>query len=806
MRVKGEGPLPSHVMFVGEGPGVQESLTGRPFVETAPAGAELTRYCGYGGVPWRDEIYITNLVKEWPLGSLKKKHEVTPEDVARDEWELRLEIQCCKPQIIVALGRHAARWLMGKDVDMESVHGVLFDCMVGDHLTFVLPVYHPAAGLHQPDLAAKTAYGFARLGEILKTPSWEALVWKPAPPGVYTDMLGAPGSKGLGLAIPLVLGVDTEGTPSAPFSFSMSPKLGHAVVEPFTSAAGYSFIKQCLEKGVGPVLTPVFHNFMWDTQVLEAVNIHVPDDGWHDTMVMAFLLGIEPQALKALAYRHLGMKMLEFDEVATTQELQFGKTGKLLKKTKKIVKALGDIEPGLFRQYAGADADATRGLFPILWDRVQAAGLGAVYEMDRSVLPLYARMESVGLPVDMPHFKLFGEWLDQQLSERTADLQVSWPDLNPASAKQVSHIMFSHLGLKGGKKTPGGQWSTNDKILQAIKDTHPFVGAIIEWRELAKLKGTFVDSLPSYVGADQRLRYRLLPTRVVSGRVAAKDPNVLALPKHSELGKRFRAGIRASAGCQLGSWDFNQIELRVLAIDSGSQVLRDIFIQGVDLHTRTAAKIFGVPDDRKAQDDSLHRLPAKTCNFSIIMGTTGIGLAEQMRKNQYPWPELAGMMGASLKEFRLAQEVVCQGWVDTIIKDWGIAPYISEKHAQARRYGYVTDMWGRRRYLPSVLSPNKQIREGALRQAQSFGPQAGARGIYKQVVAKVWREVIRPLQKEGRYIEPLMDLHDDLLLEFESGLAGLLGPLVKSYFEGTVEGLPIPILCSAKVGERWSQL
>jgi DNA polymerase-1 len=227
----------------------------------------------------------------------------------------------------------------------------------------------------------------------------------------------------------------------------------------------------------------------------------------------------------------------------------------------------------------------------------------------------------------------------------------------------------------------------------------------------------------------------------------------------------------------------------------------------VDLHTRTAAKIFGVPDDRASQDDSLHRLPAKTCNFSIIMGTTGIGLAEQMRKNQYPWPEIDLYLHMhDIKALYQAQAAVCDGWIKTIISDWGIQPYISEKHAQARRYGYVTDMWGRRRYLPSVLSPNKQIREGALRQAQSFGPQAGARGIYKQVVGRVWREVIRPLQQEGRHIEPLMDLHDDLLLEFESGLADLLKPLVKSYFEGTVEGLPIPILCSAKVGERWSQL
>jgi DNA polymerase-1 len=254
----------------------------------------------------------------------------------------------------------------------------------------------------------------------------------------------------------------------------------------------------------------------------------------------------------------------------------------------------------------------------------------------------------------------------------------------------------------------------------------------------------------------------------------------------------------------LGSWDLNQIELRVLAIDSESQVLRDIFLTGKDLHAQTAYKIFGVkPED---QDESLHRLPAKAVNFGIPMGMTEIGLAEQMRKNGYQWPELSPtQLYLPKKKLYEIQAEICKVWIDQVLKDWGVTGYLEEKKAQARGEGFVADMWGRRRYLPSVLSPDTKIREEALRQAQSFPMQAGARGIMKQIEARVWREIIRPLWEDGYYIEPLLDIHDDLLLEFEERLEGMLLGLVKSVFETTVT-MVIPITCKGKTAQAWGEL
>lgn len=189
-------------------------------------------------------------------------------------------------------------------------------------------------------------------------------------------------------------------------------------------------------------------------------------------------------------------------------------------------------------------------------------------------------------------------------------------------------------------------------------------------------------------------------------------------------------------------------------------------------------------------------------NFGIPMGMTLMGLAEQFRKNGYPWPELAGLTFKTQDELFKAQGEVCDQYILTIIKDWGLGPYIAEKHAEARRYGYVRDRWGRIRFLPSVLSPNKQIREGALREAQAFGPQAGARGFYKQILVRVWREVIKPLWASGVYIEPLLDIHDDLLVEMDESVTPWVSSMIESLFNTTFNET-IPITCKAKIGKNW---
>lgn len=836
MRVQGLGGIPSDLMFIGEGPGKKESETGIPFHPDAPAGAELTRYLNGWSLPTREWVWITNLVKEWALGAKTKKLDVTPEDVARDEWELKIEIPMVNPTILCTLGRWSTRWALNADVDMEAVHGLLFrvmfcpDCglrisaltdpnkgpyihcgAVPSTTLYVLPCYHPAAGLHQPELAARTAYDLAQLAILLKIPQSQraSRCWTPSPPGHYVE--GPTPSPVSFNDFAHAVGVDSEGYPGAVQRYSVSHTPGTGTV--------YTPSKN------GGMLAPentqwswIFHNYPWDKRVFGSVGVEFDEDRFHDTMSMAYLLGVEPQALKDLALRHLGRVRKTYAETVGELQLQFSpKTGKPLKKPKLVLRSLDEIPKQEAIDYAGADADDTVSLKPILWKRIQDLGLESIYEIDRKVLPMYSRMEEVGMPIDLPHFAEFGGFLEEEIEAHTLAIKLQWPDLNPDNPDQVAALLFEHLGLPGGKKTKTGKrYSTEDKYLEAISSLHPIVSLIQDRRELQKVYGTFVKTLPQWVrpaadGSGLRLYFSLLATRVVTGRLAAKNPNVLALPKHSPLGKRFRAGFRAADGRLLGSWDFNQIELRVLALDSGSPTLLALYEKGADLHARSVEKIFGIPEMEQqgvaegSPFNTPERRAAKVTNFSIPMGTTKVGLAEQQRKNSYPFPELKGQHFKDIKARRGAEEEVCDQWIKTVIDDWQIGDFISECHAEARRFGHVRCRWGRIRFLPSVLSPNKKVSEAAKREAQAFKPQAGARGYVKTFEARVWREVIKPLKAEGAYIEPILDIHDDLLLEFQEDLGPMLKPLLESIAESSFNE-PIPILCRGSVGPVWSTL
>lgn len=840
MRVKGEGPTSyGTLMAVGEGPGIVESKTGRPFVDYAPSGAELSRFFNGLHLPARDEVYITNLFKEWASGAPTKGKEPTAADLDLSEWELHLELQQVKPTMVVALGRWAARWFLGDPCQMEVVHGLLYAviycpqclrrwrhyqfpkgkcaCHVSPQTFYVVPVVHPAAGLHNPSQAVLVAYDMSQLGVYLGMTEKQRWVtaWEPGEDGVYVWGL----SDDIAFDLPpkgADAGIDTEGQVASPWGWSVAWEPGSGCVfkagqhEPFTPLGMQNY-------------RWVVHNYSHDAKALKVLGMALPDDNFDDTMLMAYLLGVEPQALKDLGQRHLGMIRPEFADLFIKKEPVISeKTGKVLKKTKAVVIPMDEVDPNVVVAYAGADAGDTLAIKRVLWPRIQALGLEGIYEVDRRVLPLYSRMEEVGLPVNLQHYQEFSAWLGEELELKTLLLRSEYPDLNPGNPDHVAAIMFDHLKLPGGKKTPKkNRFSTNDKIMEALKDAHPFVAAMVEWRELQKIKGTFADKVPQFcrvyaygpggAGLLHRLVCQLLYTRVVSGRLAAKNPNSLAFPKYTKLGKRFRAGVQAPPGRLLGSWDLNQIELRVLALDSGSAVLTHAFQHGEDLHERTRYKIFGVkqPETADAQ-----RRAAKEVNFGIPMGITEIGLAEQMRKRGYPFPELEGKHLPTLDARREAEAKVCREWVATVIADWGIAGYISSKHAEARRYGYVQSMGGRIRFLPSVLSPNKQIREGAQREAQAFGPQAGARWFMKQIEARIWREVILPLNAEGpskvpgyplQRVEPCLDIHDDLLLEFDEDLGPLLLPLIESMVAASFE-VDVPITCKGSVGTVWSEL
>lgn len=431
---------------------------------------------------------------------------------------------------------------------------------------------------------------------------------------------------------------------------------------------------------------------------------------------------------------------------------------------------LNHVDGATAIQYAGRDSDGTCRLAPQLEERVRANALWDTYQADLGTVPLIDRMQHVGIRPDLSHFQRLSGDLEVELVEirtrlASAFLTHGWaPDVDTAfefnanSGAQTAELLFTRLGIASLKRTPGGADSTNDKVLEALeKDTsldrqyRDTISTIREYREVYKLKSTFVDAIPDFVHRwpfDGRVHPTFRITRVVTGRLAASDPNILAMPKHGKFAKRFRAGfVAGDFGEYLCSWDLSQIELRVLAHLSQDPVLLNAFRTGVDLHATLAQRIFGVAP--KDQDESKHRLPAKAVNFGIPMGMTNIGLCLELRKN-----------GVDIGEDD------AQRWLtDTMSLYKEVPAYQQAKIAQARRFGFVTDIRGRRRYIGGIRSYDRALRSEAERFAFSTPIQAGAQEVMKEAEAYVYKDILLPHWKHGNVVEPLIQIHDDLVLE-----------------------------------------
>lgn len=372
---------------------------------------------------------------------------------------------------------------------------------------------------------------------------------------------------------------------------------------------------------------------------------------------------------------------------------------------------------------------------------------------------------------------------------------------NANSGDQVAHFLFEVLGLEGTKKTDSGtRYSTNDKILEALEHEHPDVPVLTtirDVRELTKLKFTFVDQIPAFTHRwpfDERIHATFRTTRVVTGRLAASDPNLLAQPKHGQFAKRFRRGWVAEEGHLLAEWDLSQVELRVLAHLSQDPVMLAVYRgelrnpdgSRIDLHAALAERIFGVKP--KDQDGSKHRLPAKAVNFGLPMGMTCHGLMIELRKN--------GLM---------LDEDDAQRWIDETMRLYkGVPRYQQGKIAEARRQGYVRCLSGRIRYIGGTQARDERIRAEAERFAFSTPIQEGAQWIMKRAEGVIWQEVCLHYQHERRYVEPLLQVHDalDFELEEDPRLAQEVHRRMVAVLTDGPPGFSVPIETSGDVGRN----
>ena len=443
--------------------------------------------------------------------------------------------------------------------------------------------------------------------------------------------------------------------------------------------------------------------------------------------------------------------------------------------------SLSDVPFNEALTYGCADADATCRLKPELQTRMTAMGLDDVYRLELSTYHLIDRMMMVGMKPDLKRFEQVSERLQAEIDTVQSSLAklTKRNDFNANSAHHVRELIYDSYGLPEMKRTPGGDPSTNDIILEALEQqyglTYPAIPLIRDYREYYKLKNTFVDRLPDFVNRhpfDSRVHATFRTTRVVTGRLAASDPNLLAQPEHGDWAYLYKWGWVAEPGHVLAAWDESQIELRVLAHLSGDPVLKEAYtyvcphtkpagqrvcerddcVLRADLHARLAHRIFGVMPSQ--QSKSKHRLPSKTTNFGIAMGMQSQGLCLQLRKN--------GLTDAD--------EDMAQEWIDgtnTLYKE--VPKYKSHKIAEARRVGFVRCLSGRVRYIGGIHSWDRAVKAESERFAFSTPIQEGAQYILKTAEAHLWKE-LRRLWKLGYWVEPLKQVHDALYLEMEDGL------------------------------------
>ena len=395
-------------------------------------------------------------------------------------------------------------------------------------------------------------------------------------------------------------------------------------------------------------------------------------------------------------------------------------------------------------------------------------------EIEIPLARVLASMENIGFAVDKQGIYEYGESMNEDIERLRASIcEYVGYDFNINSPKQLGSALFEKLMLPKGKKTKSG-YSTSAEVLEELRDVHPVIGEILEYRTLTKLKSTYCDGLLKVIGADGRIHSNFNQTETRTGRISSTEPNLQNIPVRTQRGKEFRKFFRAADGCILADADYSQIELRVLAHIANDEHMIKAFEDNKDIHTSTAAKVFGLPDEMVT---SQLRSRAKAVNFGIVYGIGAFSLAKDI--------------GVSRKE------------ADRYIKDYlklysGIDDYMKNTVEQAKTVGYVTTMFGRRRYLPELASSNHTLRAFGERVARNMPIQGTAADIIKIAMIKVYDR----LRKENMKARLILQVHDELIVEAPEEEAEKAAKLISEEMQNAVQ-LSVPLTADAGIGKTW---
>jgi len=504
------------------------------------------------------------------------------------------------------------------------------------------------------------------------------------------------------------------------------------------------------------------HHLKYDAHVLENHGIHLA--GWYfDTMLASYVLN-------SVATRH-GMDdvaRLYLSHLTTTYEQVAGKGAKQ--------KTFNQIPLETAAHYAAEDAHVTYRLYEVLSSKLQAHPelVNILHNIEVPVARVLTQMEENGIELDLAFLdQLGGEFSNTMQNLENQIMEIAGESFNVSSPKQVGEVLFEKLGLKGGKKTTTGQYSTSESVLEKIE--HPIAQLILEYRGLSKLKSTYTDGLCKQANPDtHRVHTSYHQALTATGRLSSTDPNLQNIPIRAEIGRQIRKAFVAPEGRVLLAADYSQIELRLMAHLSQDEALLDAFIHGQDVHRRTAAEVLGIALEDVTNDQ---RRQAKAVNFGLLYGMSEFGLIRQL--------------GFTRQE--------SQDYIKQYFHRYpGIYDYMQRTRQVALEQGFVETLLGRRLYTPDIDARNMMVRKAAERAAINAPLQGSAADIIKMAMI----EVDKMLPKDQAKM--LLQVHDELVFEVDEDIADELAPKLAEVMQSVLQ-ISVPLVVEVGKGKNWDE-
>ena len=420
-------------------------------------------------------------------------------------------------------------------------------------------------------------------------------------------------------------------------------------------------------------------------------------------------------------------------------------------------------------------AEAVWLLKAVLEQELERSGMTRLYrDIELPLCDVLYQMERRGIAIDRNQLEQFGTMLSQRIADCEALIySFSGETFNINSPKQLGELLFEKLGLPPVKKTKTG-YATNADVLEKLKSKHPIIPAIMDYRMLTKLKSTYADGLMKEIREDGRIHTTFQNLVTATGRLSSTEPNLQNIPVRTDLGAEIRKMFVPREGCVLVDADYSQIELRVLAHIADDKTMQQAFCTGEDIHTATAAQVFGVDKDAVT---ALQRRHAKAVNFGIVYGISEFSLAEDIGVSRYE----------------------ARDYIDHYLATYhGVRDYMKKVVSDAREIGYTQTLYGRRRYIPELKSSNFNVRQGAERIALNTPIQGTAADLIKLAMIRVEAA----LREHFPEAELLLQVHDELIVECPEGMAPQVAELVSREME-QVASLSVPLTAEAKFGKSW---